>query len=213
MEQIVVSPACGCHKPVYGHGMCRNHWAQWYKNNPGPNRNRCSVEGCEKPRVGLGLCGMHYQRQNANGSTQATTRFLARTQKTRADGTRICYVCGIAKLRTSEFFGVDRRSKDGMRATCRECCKRSVRRWTRRTRYGITESEFNELLRTQDGSCAICSIVLRVGGRRKDRACIDHDHKTGSVRGLLCHHCNVLLGHAKDSAETLAKAAKYLLDR
>jgi hypothetical protein len=50
--------------------------------------------------------------------------------------------------------------------------------------------------------CDIC------GGT--NRICYDHNHKTGAFRGWLCHHCNLILGHAKDSAELLRKLAKYL---
>jgi hypothetical protein len=39
---------------------------------------------------------------------------------------------------------------------------------------------------------------------------VDHCHTTGAVRGILCHHCNLLLGHAKDAEDTLLSAVTYL---
>lgn len=42
---------------------------------------------------------------------------------------------------------------------------------------------------------------------------VDHDHETGLIRGLLCHHCNTLLGHAKDSVDVLEAAIVYLKSR
>lgn len=68
-------------------------------------------------------------------------------------------------------------------------------------------SEYDRLLTTQNGQCAICGISSSDG---KQRLCVDHDHATGRVRGLLCFHCNVMLGHAKDKTEILLGAAKYL---
>lgn len=52
------------------------------------------------------------------------------------------------------------------------------------------------------GECATCGSV--------ERLCIDHDHATGRVRGLLCNDCNLSLGYAKDSIETLKNLIKYL---
>ncbi|HDY68067.1 MAG TPA: hypothetical protein ENH85_09770 [Candidatus Scalindua sp.] len=71
--------------------------------------------------------------------------------------------------------------------------------------YGITLEDYDKLYEKQNGVCAICSLpeVLM-------RLQVDHDHKTGKVRGLLCLYCNNILGKAKDSIETLEKAIEYL---
>ena len=64
-------------------------------------------------------------------------------------------------------------------------------------RYGITLEEYNELFELQEGKCLIC------GTHEKDvapgpfgikRLCVDHDHNTGKIRGLLCNNCNSKLG-------------------
>jgi hypothetical protein len=65
------------------------------------------------------------------------------------------------------------------------------------------------MLEEQEGRCAICRSD-DVGWHRKDRWAVDHDHVTGKVRGLLCHHCNSLLGQARDSPLILFLAAAYL---
>lgn len=77
--------------------------------------------------------------------------------------------------------------------------------------YGIDLAEYRRLLVTQNFRCAIC------GGEgflmREHHWCklvIDHDHKTGQVRGLLCHNCNRGLGLFHDSPATLVAAADYL---
>ncbi len=77
-------------------------------------------------------------------------------------------------------------------------------------KYGITEDDFNSFLRKQGNVCAICKQPENV----KDRAlAIDHDHKTGIIRGLLCGDCNRALGLMQDSPKILRSAAKYIEDR
>lgn len=81
------------------------------------------------------------------------------------------------------------------------------RRW--KINRALKICDFDALVAKQNGCCAICGIdhAARVGSGRLS---IDHDHATGKVRGLLCHRCNSLLGHAKDKVETLRKAIAYL---
>lgn len=72
-------------------------------------------------------------------------------------------------------------------------------------RYGITAEVYDDLLEYQKGVCAIC-------GKPDTRKMlgVDHNHLTGKVRGLLCHSCNVLIGHARENTEILNKAIAYL---
>lgn len=74
-------------------------------------------------------------------------------------------------------------------------------------KYGITIDDFNDQLEQQDYRCAICLTDESIGNGHFH---VDHDHKTGKIRGLLCHHCNVALGSFKDSVETMEKAIDYL---
>ena len=87
----------------------------------------------------------------------------------------------------------------------REMGKRSERR-RRLKRYGITEDGYNEMYSSQEGKCKICFTELKDGRSSS----IDHCHNSGIVRGLLCSHCNIMLGMAKDNCETLERAIKYL---
>ena len=75
-------------------------------------------------------------------------------------------------------------------------------------RYGITLQDYESILGEQGGGCAICDTMPTVR-----RLHIDHDHTTGEVRGLLCGHCNQLLGLAGDSLEVLCEASIYLSER
>ncbi|KKM07229.1 hypothetical protein LCGC14_1736070 [marine sediment metagenome] len=72
-------------------------------------------------------------------------------------------------------------------------------------KYGITLADYDRMLKKQHGGCAICGRAPKT--RRLD---IDHDHKTGKVRGALCHRCNRGLAWYSDSPALLRSAAKYL---
>ena len=80
----------------------------------------------------------------------------------------------------------------------------------RARRYNITVDELEDLLSITN--CEICNKEL-ADGQQKGKRCIDHDHKTGIVRGVLCDTCNLALGHAKDSVELLELMIIYLKER
>jgi len=72
--------------------------------------------------------------------------------------------------------------------------------------YGLEPGEYDELYQFQHGRCAIC---FRATGRTR-RLSVDHDHKTGHVRGLLCRPCNDLLGHLRDDLLAAMRIVRYL---
>lgn len=73
------------------------------------------------------------------------------------------------------------------------------------TVYGITLKDLERRLAVITSKCEICSKDLTI-----DTACVDHNHDTGEVRGLLCSACNTALGFFKDSVNNLANAIDYL---
>jgi hypothetical protein len=102
----------------------------------------------------------------------------------------------------------------------REAARKSTEKWRKANpgklrdreerrqlkRRGLTISQFKEMVAAQDGKCAVCRKVPR--GKR--RLHVDHCHKTGMVRGLLCHHCNMAIGLLEDSPRRLRSAIRYL---
>ena len=74
-------------------------------------------------------------------------------------------------------------------------------------KYGITSEEYDTMYSEQEGCCAICGIHQ---SELKIRFCVDHDHDTGQVRGLLCNNCNNGIGKLKDNYDLLLRAADYL---
>lgn len=73
----------------------------------------------------------------------------------------------------------------------------------RRRKYGVSEERFLDLLTRQGFMCAICCCKIGL------EACVDHSHKTGEVRGLLCRQCNLKLAIVED-ADYIAAAQRYL---
>jgi len=72
-----------------------------------------------------------------------------------------------------------------------------------RRRYGLTEEEVDGLIEKQQGVCSICQSM-------PDKWHVDHDHDTGVVRGVLCHHCNTALGNFRDDVKLLERAIAHL---
>jgi len=78
-----------------------------------------------------------------------------------------------------------------------------------KARYGITRSEYDEMLKKQGGVCAICGSP-DIGRKGSKNFPVDHCHETKIIRGLLCHKCNAILGLCNDNVETLQNCVTYL---
>jgi hypothetical protein len=140
------------------------------------------------------------------------------------------------EYKSLENFWNNRRMKDGLNGQCKDCVRAywqqpeikertriSKKEWGQRRpynsakqrnsylrkAYGLTFAQYDEMYNSQDGKCLICNKTLESskGGRSVH---IDHDHKTGKIRGLLCQHCNNMLGHAFDNTDVLSSAIAYL---
>jgi hypothetical protein len=82
---------------------------------------------------------------------------------------------------------------------------RQYKTW-RGSKYGLSREGYQKLVEAQSGCCSICGVRVQ----EQSDLVIDHCHKSNTVRGLLCRHCNLCLGHAKDNPDILRKAAEYL---
>lgn len=121
-----------------------------------------------------------------------------------------CTRCGAEK--PNEAMSRQASRKDGLHGWCKACMNGRRRdrkatpeqraRWGLKTRYGLTPAEVDAIREEQGGACAICRGQMA-------RECIDHDHATGKVRGLLCHPCNIKL-HAIDKWPHRDAAFRYL---
>lgn len=93
------------------------------------------------------------------------------------------------------------------RAENREKVKRSERSAHLRRKFGLTIEQFEQMLWEQEFRCLGCNIHQ---SELKKPLAVDHDHKTGEVRGLLCDPCNFALGCVKDDIKILLRLIKYL---
>lgn len=88
------------------------------------------------------------------------------------------------------------------------------RYWHTNKKYGVDELGFEALWNAFKGKCAICENNLRLPtktrGQALDIVAIDHNHKNGNVRGLLCNACNKGIGLLKEDVEVLKRAINYL---
>jgi hypothetical protein len=113
-----------------------------------------------------------------------------------------CTRCKIVKKRTKEFFPLHNKVKDGLDSWCRKC-RSTYRNEINRGRFRESISDENlKKLKLKKINCEICD--------SKENLVIDHNHKTNVVRGVLCSHCNLGLGHFLDNKNNLEKAVNYL---
>lgn len=129
--------------------------------------------------------------------------------------TKQCRSCQITK--DAEMFPPNPKLKDGLGSYCRACrdqkakaspnYMKNIRKAQLKRLYDVSPEQYDEMFAKQNGVCAICG--LPETGKR-EYLCVDHDHASGRVRGLLCHDCNIGLGKFKDDATRLNKAIWYL---
>lgn len=132
---------------------------------------------------------------------------------------KTCTKCGVEK--PLEGFYKEKKAKDGRTSQCSVCLAEKSRRryknnpeagWasTIKKKYGITQEDYYALLEQQGGKCANESCKATQCGPNKKRWCIDHNHDTGEVRGLLCSDCNAAAGILRDNPSIIRGLAKYL---
>lgn len=187
----------GCEAHARVRGMCLKHYHRVRRhgtpNDPEPARRLgpCSIEGCDKTERSRGWCGMHLQRWYRTGTTDESPRSV----------TRYCRMCG-ERFPRIEF--------PNSVAACATCYPkyRQERESARLLTRGEIRTSSAVLREEQNGLCAICSTPENA--TPKGTLHLDHDHKTGFTRGLLCSNCNMGIGQFKDDPTLLLKAIRYL---
>lgn len=124
--------------------------------------------------------------------------------------------CSQCKRELDEYYFYPRKNrKKQFSSWCKDCLKVHRDKYAERAKivrrirtYNITERELDNLYNKQSSKCAICGIHEK--NTDKKSLCVDHDHTTGKIRGLLCDDCNVALGRFKDNIDNLKNAIRYL---
>lgn len=87
--------------------------------------------------------------------------------------------------------------------------KEAARNYWVKTKYGLSPEQFEVIRISQDNKCEICKTEFITNGMKTNFG-VDHCHKTGKTRALLCKHCNSSLGQARDSIKVLTAMISYL---
>lgn len=140
--------------------------------------------------------------------------------------TKLCTMCKKEKS-ISSFRSRGGNMKHLLKSRCNTCLYGEHKRWVdenldkvreyrekdswtivkRCLRRGITPEQLIDMYESQEECCAICHIKIEIS-----ESAIDHNHKTGEFRGVLCKTCNRALGMFKDSPKIISSALQYLLD-
>jgi hypothetical protein len=125
------------------------------------------------------------------------------------NGKKTCGLC-LEEKPTTEFT-LHSATYDGLQSTCNSCVKLRSKEQKLKSNFGITQADYDLMLDCQDGLCAIChQPETRIKFGKPTMLAVDHDHKTGKIRQLLCSKCNMAIGLMNDSTELLRAAALYL---
>ncbi|MER6288195.1 endonuclease VII domain-containing protein [Streptomyces sviceus] len=116
------------------------------------------------------------------------------------DGHKLCRTCG--EIKPWSEWHRNATASDGLSTRCNTCRAAQNRRDHLKRQYGLTEAERDELIASQGGVCCICLAAVPEH--------VDHCHKTGRVRGVLCFSCNAALGQFKDRPDAIRRAAAYV---
>lgn len=123
-----------------------------------------------------------------------------------------CMKC--KEVKRSTEFSRNKATGTGFHFYCKPCHRRqrreslernhggSSRHYHLKPRYGIGADEVDELIRRQGGLCAVCRV--------REAKQVDHDHKTGAVRGIVCLLCNAAMGAFHDDPKLIRRAIAYV---
>ncbi len=133
------------------------------------------------------------------------------------EGSKRCPICTQTKP-SIEFYTIFSRGKFSLLPACKICSSERSKEYVRRNpaakreankrgwlkhSYGLSQRQYDTMVSLQNGRCSICSNTLT-------KSHIDHCHTTGKVRGILCPHCNLGIGHFLDNTRLLDSAITYL---
>lgn len=152
-------------------------------------------------------------RLKQNGKIPKYAKIQKDLKEAFSKGNFICNICNTEK--DLKYFGPHiNANKYGISRICKECNRGKSKTRQMYSKYGITTDKVKQMLIDQNNTCKVCFSNIKYLSRfnkRNESACIDHCHKTGKVRGLLCSNCNRALGLLKDNESIMLRAYNYLV--
>lgn len=146
--------------------------------------------------------GLRYRLQIGLSPEEAATNRLLSDFNHETDDTKFCWHC--KQLKILSDFHPSPSFRKGVMTLCKRCNAKSHRRWLLKTNYpGFSLEQFELMFAKQEGCCACCH-------RDNLQLVVDHCHKTGKIRGLLCHYCNTALGLLNESIKRCQQLAEYI---
>lgn len=192
-----------CVRRVYGNQVvCNTHYQKLREADL--TRPRCKVKNCNRGGITLGMCKGHYVRFKKTGDafegvpfskgSGRNTLAMIKLKNATPKGKTFCNRCEKylkpTKFRKNKIYCVDCRKDEQLIRI-----------------YGITLNDYNKIFKTQKGRCKICK-TKNMGGTH-GVLFVDHDHISGTVRGLLCYYCNRMVMASVDKVG-FSTIAKYL---
>lgn len=212
MDILKRCTACGEEKSEYG----------FYLGRAGSVCKAChTAKQREKRRSNPEKSRENSQKNYWANKDKILARQKAARKKNKADPRRLegvpeekaCRWC--SKTKPAEAFYPNSDPGDGLSAVCRDCYRAKYQKkkeyWRDRylrKAFGLTLERWNEMLTEQGNRCAACG--AEAPGGRHARWHVDHSHKTGEIRALLCFVCNTALGMVDDSIPRLRSLIAYI---
>lgn len=219
--------------PVAGRGRtlcdsCRvtNMRAWAVGKRPRATVSSCLVCGAQRP-AGRQLCDVCKESAQKVNRVPAPCSVCGRAKDRGGIGVKLCSECKSTEAIRAAARLDAYRSSGEWKVVGRKCSaarrirlagtsilKDRVRDSTLKAKFMISSVDYGRMLVAQGGVCAICKLPeTRLDRRTRSkvqRLSVDHDHKTGSVRGLLCAACNAAIGLLKDDPLRMRRAAEYV---
>lgn len=175
----------------------------------------CNAKDCDREVNAKGYCDKHYRRIRKTGTTEKSSFIQKECYSPECKrGAKSKGLCDMHYRRLKTSGKIDLFVKIKPKCKIQDCERPYIAKEFCRIHYEMSRQNMiiNQKARLMiddhNNLCDICKTDIPGFGRKN--LSVDHDHKTGVVRGMLCQKCNIGLGNFNDNTELLEKAIKYL---